>query len=117
MKENKAIQNRIDDEITVDCYEDWEVNDAWAIYLSENLNFPFQADAPVKKRGKRPTYQRVDIVELASTEGNYRGGSFYVGMDIQGMVVPVDLLALQNVKADKGTLQAIGDWAYWNGKG
>jgi len=112
MKENKEIQYRIDYEIIVDCYDEYEVNSGWAIYMDENLSFPFYAKAPIKKRGKKATYQRVEIVELHTTD--YEGGDFYVGADVGGIVVPVALLDLQDLEADEDTLVTIGDWVYYN---
>lgn len=46
----KEIQKIIDYEIVVDCYTDEEVNMGWAIFLSENINYPFEAEYKVKTK-------------------------------------------------------------------
>ena len=48
---NEEIQRRIDHEIMVDCYGDYEVAMAWQMYFEETLEFPFTATARLKKRG------------------------------------------------------------------
>ncbi|MBK4730290.1 hypothetical protein JJD41_10505 [Oxynema sp. CENA135] len=38
------IQQRIDDEIIVDAYNDEEVMMSWYCYLQDNISFPFEAE-------------------------------------------------------------------------
>lgn len=116
MSKNKERQHRIDYEIIVDCYDDHEINMGWAIYMEEKMNFPFKADAPIRERSKGINYQRIEVVELETTESNYEGGDFYLNIDWQGLLIPVPLSDLRNIEADEDTLEAIGDWKYWNGE-
>lgn len=47
----EEIQHRLDFEILVDCYDEYEIASAWQIYFEETLEFPFTATARLKKRG------------------------------------------------------------------
>lgn len=97
-------------EIVVDCYDDWEVASAWEIGLSENLNFPFQAKAPIKQRGKAATLEQVEVVEFS----DFGGSKAYVGVDWKGVIVKVNLLDLEDIEADEETLKYIAAWKFWN---
>ena len=47
----KEIQEIITYEVIVDCYDDdEEANIGWAIFLSENIYYPFEAEYEVKKK-------------------------------------------------------------------
>ena len=98
------------DEVVVDCYDDDEVASAWEIGLSENLNFPFHAKAPIKQRGKAPTLEEIEVVELS----DFGGRKAYVGVDWKGVIMNVNLLDLENIKADKETIRYIAAWKHWN---
>lgn len=106
----REMDDFIDDEIVVDCYDDWEVASAWETSLSECLNFPFKANAPIKQRGKTVTLEEVEVVEFSDFGGN----KAYVGVDWKGVIMKVDLLALEDIKADEETLKYITAWKHWN---
>lgn len=108
----EEIQEIIEDEIIVDAYSDDEVRVGWAIYMSENLIFPFEADYEVKKTNGENTIARVRVVNNKSNDGNFEGGDFYVEIEYQDMLIPVPLEALKNVDANEETLQAIHVWGH-----
>ncbi|MEL6720025.1 MAG: calcium-binding protein [Bacteroidota bacterium] len=110
MYTDQALQDFIDDEITVDCYDDWEVASAWETCLFDNLNFPFKAKAPIKKRGQLPTMEKVEVVEFAKLGGSIA----YVGVDWNGMIFNVPLLDLEDIEADQESRKYIEAWRYWN---
>ena len=49
MLKNEEIQHKIDYEIIVDCYDEYEVSMGWYYYMEETLKFPFKAKAKLKK--------------------------------------------------------------------
>lgn len=45
------IQHIIDYEIVVDAYDEYKVSAGWYETMNDRLNFPFEATAPLTKRG------------------------------------------------------------------
>ena len=113
MKEkDEEREYRIDFEIIVDCYDEEEVKMGWFSYMEDNLNFPFQAEAPIKKRKGEKVIQKVEVLELTSDEDF--GSDMKVGVSYNEDVFEVPLLSLTKISADESTIQAIEDWRYWN---
>jgi hypothetical protein len=111
---NAEIEHRIHDEIIVDAYDDYEVKMSWYYYMEEKLNFPFHATFEIKKRDGSKEIKRVEVVEL--TCGVEFGDDMTVGVAFDDYVHSVPLLSLMDIEADEDTLEAIGDWVYWNKK-
>ena len=106
------IQTLIYDEITVDCYDQYEVNMGWAIYMEEHLEYPFTASYRVEKPDGSDAWLRVDVVDNHSSQGNYHGGDYYVKVLINGILIPAALLQLRDIQADAATMQAIEVFRY-----
>ena len=112
-KKDKERQERIELEIIVDACDESEVQMGWVIQMVERTDYPFFAEAPIKKRGQEATYHRVEVVELGDVE-NYEGGDFSVGVDWHGTIISVPMLQLKNIEAAEETKNSIEDWQYWN---
>lgn len=109
---NEAIEYRIRNEIIVDAYDDYEVNMGWYYYMEEKLNFPFHATVEIKTRGGGKESKRVEVVEL-DCDVEF-GNDMTVGVTFGDYVHSVPLRSLIDIEADEDTLEAIGDWFYWN---
>ena len=46
----EEIQHKIDYEIVVDCYDDYEVAVGWITTMNDDIEFPFTATAELKKK-------------------------------------------------------------------
>ncbi|MEM1370555.1 MAG: calcium-binding protein [Cyanobacteria bacterium P01_H01_bin.15] len=103
-------EQRINDLVVVDCYDDSEVFAGWYVYLTENLEFPFTADYRTKITApdKTTPVTVVGMVDMDECEG---GMLCYV--DYESAVFAVPLSEISNPKADLETRQAIADWHYW----
>jgi hypothetical protein len=112
MTSKKEYQQIIYDEIMVDCYGEEEEIAAWDVYLGDNLLFPFTAEFPVKKKDKTIEWVKGEIVGVK--DESYNGGTYYVEAEYKGVLIPVDILALKNIKTDKENRQVIEMWRYWN---
>ena len=115
MKLTKAeIQEIITYEVIVDCYTDDEANMGWAIYMDENIFYPFEAEYQVKKKDGKRLWTKVMVVGNETNDSNYEGGSYYVEIEYNDMVIPVDLDKLRNIKADEETMETLQVWEYQN---
>ena len=115
--ENKAREERIADEITVDAYGSEEVMVGWLTYLQDNLACPFEAEcieeeiiSPLRKG------EKVTALELIDANENL-GGNFFVLIEWSGRKMGVPLAQLKPLKTDKETKQAVEDWQYWKARG
>lgn len=115
MKLTKAeIEQIIDYEIVVDCYSDDEANMGWAIYMEENIFYPFEAEYQVKKKGGKKLWTKVKVVGNETNDSNFDGGSYYVEVEYNDIVIPADLDKLRNIKADEETMKILQIWQYRN---
>lgn len=110
---NQERQDRIDEEIIVDCYNDEEMMGSWYCYLEETLAFPFKAVC-INERSISPLKQNeeVTVVEM----GPYEECSFEMFVMIQWDRDKKLAIPLSQIRSlDKGSIteQAILDWHYW----
>ncbi|MBL4648504.1 MAG: hypothetical protein JKY03_02150 [Aureispira sp.] len=103
----EEIQKIITYEVIVDCYDDDEANIGWAIFLSENINYPFEAKYQVKKKNGSNFWKKVTVIDHETDESNFEGTAFYVEIELDDFIIPVEILQLKNIKADKETLRTI----------
>ncbi len=109
------IQHKLDYEILVDCYDDYEAASAWQQYLEETLEFPFTATAQLKRRGGTTETKSVTIVGIPDNGNRYLDRDFNVQMEQGGYVVPVAWSALSDIQASDKTQEALAVWAFWVG--
>lgn len=106
----EQIEHIITYEVVVDCYEDHEVYMGWAIYMGDNMNFPFEAEYQVKKKSGKREWQKVTVVGSETDDSNFVGGAYYVEIEIDDIVIPADLDKLRNIKADEETMNTLQVW-------
>ena len=112
----KEMQDIIDDEITVDCYDKEEANMGWYYYMAESLEFPFRANVTLKKRDGTTETHIVDVVSDATDADRFGGEAFYVHIDYKGLLMKVEVRDLQPIDASENTLQALAVWRYDKGE-
>lgn len=108
----KEIQKIITYEVVVDCYDDHEANMGWAIFLSESIYYPFEAEYEVKKKDGSKSWKKVTVIENKTDESNFGGTAFYVKIELDDFIIPIEILQLRNIKADEETLRTIQVWQY-----
>jgi hypothetical protein len=115
--ENKAREERIANEVTVDAYGSEEVMTGWLTYLQDSLACPFTAEC-IKEMKISPLRngEKVTVLELIDDDENL-GGDFFVLIEWSGRKMGVPLAQLKPLKADKETKQAVEDWQYWKARG
>ncbi len=112
MDENPEIEERIQNEIVVDCYDSEEVAMGWYYYLDDHIGFPFMATcfkeldiSPLKKGEKVPVTGMSDI--------NYCTSTMLVQIKWQdrSFSVPLSQLESDEKNDNEDTLEAMEDWA------
>jgi len=116
VKTDKAREKRITMEIVVDAYTENEQAMGWYYYLEGMLQFPFWARC-IRRRAVSPLRpgDAVEVVRMAPEEECEHEMFVLIRWERRRLAVP--LSQLEGIKADKKTLQAIGDWHYWVRKG
>ena len=91
MLTSEEIQNIIDYEIVVDCYDEYEMSSGWYETMNDRLNFPFEATATLTKKGGGRETKRVAVVGMHSDSDGFRGDDFrlLIEMDDYNYQVPV----------------------------
>lgn len=116
MLTKEEMQYKIDYEIIVDCYDEIEVSMGWYYFMEENLNFPFKATVPLKKRNGSLETKEVKITGLASDEEGFTNRDFNLEMENGDYRYPIAYSRLSHVKAEPETREAFQIWNYWLGK-
>jgi hypothetical protein len=114
-KKNPAIEQRLDDEIVVDCYNESERHVAWQCYLEDRLPFPFQArclnrlpESPLQPGDEVTVTGLLEDDDLAPME---------VLIKWRGRQMAVPLEQLTGIGLDSEAAKAISDWQYWCDRG
>ena len=105
----QEISHIIEDEIIVDCYDEAEVDSGWEVFLQAGLKFPFRAKCRIRRREGEEQWIKADIVGIQTKRCTYMG-DFYVEAEVNGILVPVNLMNIKKVKSDETTLRTIEVW-------
>jgi len=106
------IEEIITFEIVVDSYTDEEVNMGWAIYMEENIFYPFEAEYEVKQKGGKRHWTKVMVVSNETDDTNFEGSSYDVEIEYEEILIPVELGELREIKADEETMKTLQIWQY-----
>jgi hypothetical protein len=110
MLTKKEIQNIIDYKVAVDCYDEHEVRMGWAIYMTENLNYPFEASYLAKTVSGKTELQKTTVVGAYTKESDFDMHNFFVEIEFNDFLISVDLDDLKDIEADEQTLETIEVW-------
>ncbi len=109
----EEIQHRLDFEILVDCYDEYEMASAWQIYFEETLEFPFTATARLKKRGGFEESKTVTVVGIPDNGQRYLDHEFNIDIDNEGYIVKIPFESLSDIQASEETIEALEVWTFW----
>jgi hypothetical protein len=104
---------RIESEVIVDCYNEYEVWSGWLCYLDDHLKFPFQAEC-VRPRKSSPLTrgERVTIIGMCD-DARDELQEMKVRVKWQGRTLSIPLAQLEPFDVDAETEEAVADWHYW----
>ena len=112
---DSSRENRIDDEIVVDAYDEQERAMGWYCHLQDKISFPFLAKW--KKTNKKTgaiAEKEVEVIDMASADDCE--SSMYVEVAYIGEKDDTFTAKLSDIEAinpDADTEEAIADWKYW----
>lgn len=116
-KIDKARDERIRNEIIVDCYNESERFGGWYCYLEEKLKFPFSAVCITTARvSPLRRGEQVEVIGMFDDE-QPDSGDIFVRIRWQSRQMGVPLAQLEGVHVSPKLAQAIGDWHYWCSRG
>ena len=112
MKENRARERRIVNNIVVDACTAEERAMGWYYYIDAKLCFPFRARCIVRRPiSPLKIGDEVKVVAMAPEDECER--EMFVAIEWQEDTLSVPLSQLAPIKAHKATEEAVGDWHYW----
>jgi hypothetical protein len=112
----KELEYIVDYEVIVDCYDDWEVETGWEIYLSEKMDYPFKAEAEIKKKGKKAEIKNIEVTDFVGLYLNQ--GVFYLEVNFidDENLFQISSTQIINIHASKKTKEVFEVWNFWNKK-
>lgn len=116
MPEDQVREERIQNEIIVDCYGDYEIAAGWHCYLEDHLTFPVKARCIIERTTS--PLKRGEVVEVINmADQNDCLHEMFVMIRFMDRRLGIPLTQLEPIDADEETTQAVGDWRYWFGRG
>jgi len=116
-KRDLEREERIEMEIVVDCYDEYERFEGWRGYLEDALKFPFRARC-VEARTISPLKKGEEVEVMGMLEDESGDPSeMFVRVQWQGRTMGMPLVQLEGMAVDAPTAQAIADWRYWCDQG
>lgn len=113
MLTKEEIQYKIDYEIVVDCYDDYEIAVGWITTMNDDIEFPFTAMAQLKRKDGSIEQKTVQIIGLVSDEDDFHGNDFFLNMEHGEYIVPIAYSQLTNIVASEQTLDLFQCWNHW----
>jgi hypothetical protein len=113
-KKDPARENRIINEVIVDCYDEIEEMMGWYYYMNDTLQFPVKADVRLQVKGGGTEIIAVEIVEIdpkSETGQAVRLGVVEAGSKRVQYVSPE---AIVRLNTSAGNKEVINDWLYWH---
>ncbi len=110
------MQNLIEDEIVVDCYDSEEVVSGWYHWLYDQMKFPFTARCIHETRGSLLRVdETVTVTDMGDMDECDAGMRVLIEWKDRTCSVPLEQLVYEG--EDKNTQQAIKVWNYWMQQG
>ena len=109
-------EERIYNEAIVDAYGPEEKAMSWYYHLDDRLTMPFKAHC-ITERSISPlkSGEIVEVIAMADMDDCEK--EMFVIIRFMDRRLAVPLAQLQPVDADETTVEAVGDWHYWMGRG
>ena len=116
IEKDSAREERIENEIVVDAYDETERAISWHCYLDEKLHFPFKAKcAETRKISPLRKKEEVTVSGMAPEDDCMH--EMFVEIKWMDRSLAVPLSQLSPVNADDETIEAVEDWHYWTARG
>lgn len=104
-------QHKIYGEIIVDAHDEQEINTGWYQYFAENLEFPINAVAKLKRRNGEWEEEEIQLIEVASEPDKDLTFGFIITM--KGYVFSISLTQIVSVDTSAENLEMLNNWLFW----
>ncbi len=112
MLTKEQIIEKINYQIVVDCYSEYEVAQGWLCSMQDDLEFPFKATAKFKKRDGASELKQVTIIGLEADD-HFMGTDFDLEMTDGDYVKNIKYSKLSNIVASEPTMELFQCWDHW----
>jgi len=113
-KKNEVYEEKIHNEILVDCKDYYEQNMSWYNYVDDELQFPFTAEIELHRRNGQKELKRIEVVKLSEDSSNFEAlFDLKVDIDMHEYLIEIPLMNLKNVQESERTIEMIEIWKYW----
>ncbi len=109
-------EERITDEIIVDCYGPEEQAMGWYTYLNDTLQFPFTAQC-TEQRATSPLEPGDEVEVIGMADADECEHEMFVQIRWQRRPLAIPLAQIIGLTLDMESQQAIEDWQYWVKRG
>lgn len=114
---NLKYDERLYDEILVDCRDEGEQNMSWFYYCQDELEFPFEANIELKKRGGGKISKKINVLNLFPDDSNFeRNFELKVEIELDDYIIDIPITKLTDIKGTENTIEIIEIWKYWSKK-
>jgi len=111
---NDKFEDKLYDEILVDCKDDYEQNMSWFYYVQDELKFPFNAEIILKTINKGKETIKVKVVNLPAGDLNFdRNFDIKVDIELGNYLVEIPLSKLEKIEGSEEIIEIIEIWKYW----
>lgn len=114
---NQKYKDIIEDEIIVDCYDEYEATMGWFYYLQDNLSFPFKAKISVETGTTNLKIgDTVNVVELMNSDEKMISIDDFkatVGIEYGEHIYDIPLEEIKGIDCNQKTDEVIEVWYYW----
>ena len=120
IEENAEREYRIDYEIVVDAYDEYERAAGWYCHLEDKITFPFNAKV-IKKSGISPLKEGDEVLVVGMADQSECDNDMFVEIQWNDSEFGVPLEQIYPMSATGeitgDTVEAIEDWHYWVSRG
>lgn len=112
----KEMRLKIEDEITVDAYDEDEIMAGWFTFFQDELSFPFVAKAEIKYKSTGKKLTKVKVLDVNLQSGNFNEAIIVFEVNPEGMdiVFEIPINKIKNVADEDGIKEAFALWDFWN---
>ncbi|MDY6937071.1 MAG: calcium-binding protein [Cyanobacteriota bacterium] len=105
-------ENRITDEIVVDCYDESEIAMGWYCYLQDRLEFPFEAEWFAAGKPRSQLVRAIGMADEEECQTHMCVEIEYCEGEIEDAIsAPLEEIYPSGKSAQRE--EAIEDWRYW----
>jgi hypothetical protein len=115
--EKEEYEEKLYNEILVDCKGEYEQNMSWFYYIQDEIKFPFIAYVEVKEIGQRENtrvLKKIKVIELSTDDSNFENNfDIKVSVEFDKYIMEFPLSKLEDIRASKSIIEIIELWKYW----